>query len=186
MSSNTAGRTTPKGGRSTNGRPATFDHLRAKEPLERTVTVVCSAQAAQAWEDASQAVETARLSGATVSTELVEAAERARVGVEEASVTLRFRSIGRKAYDALVEAHPISDETKAKAESDGQPVPPYEPDTFAPALVAASCVEPEMTLDQVLEIWDAWNLAELLDLWAAALEVNTQRRVVSLGKAGYG
>jgi hypothetical protein len=40
-----------------------------------------------------------------------------------------------------------------------------------------------MTVEQVRELWDEWNVAEILPCWQAALEVNTQRRVVDLGKA---
>lgn len=124
-------------------RPATFDHLKKKLPMERTVTISLS---------------------------------------DDESVTLRFRSIGRRNYDALIGAHPATEQQKADAKATGAGEPPYDADTFAPALVAASCIEPVMTLDQVRELWDEWNTAEVLDLWVAALEVNTQRRVVDLGK----
>lgn len=195
MAARSTGRVTPKGGPAPNGhRPATFDHLKAKAPLERTVSVVLSDEAVRAWEVASSAYEGARLAGRVtpeleagrVTPELEAARDEARAAVEAATVTLRFRSIGRRRYDSLVEDHPVSDEGRQRAQDQGAPAPPYDVETFAPALIAASCVDPVLTVEQVGEIWDEWNTAELMELWAAALEVCTQRRVVDLGKAGYG
>lgn len=186
MAARSTGRVTPKGGPAPNGhRPATFDHLKAKAPLERTVSVVLSDEAVRAWEVASSAYEGARLAG-RVTAELEATRDEARAAVEAATVTLRFRSIGRRRYDSLVEDHPVSDEGRQRAQDQGAPAPPYDVETFAPALIAASCVDPVLTVEQVGEIWDEWNTAELMELWAAALEVCTQRRVVDLGKAGYG
>lgn len=162
-------------------RPATFDHLKKKQPMERTVSVVLSDDAATAWQDASAAVERARLTGKPTD-DLEAAAAEARAALEAETVTLRFRSIGRKAYDALLRQHPPTEEQKAEATKEGTPEPPYDIDSFAPALVAASCIEPMMTPEQVRELWDEWNTAEILPCWMAALEVNTQRRVVDLGK----
>lgn len=186
MATRPSGRVTPKGGPAPNGRrPVTFDHLKAKDPLERTVTIVLSHQASRAWEEASAAYEAARLAN-RLTPDVEAEREAARHAVRDASVTLRFRSIGRRGYDTLVEDHQVSDEGRQRAQDEGKPVPPYEVDTFAPALVAASCVEPLMSVEEVLELWETWNTAELMELWVAALEVNTQRRVVDLGKAGCG
>lgn len=162
-------------------RPATFDHLKKKQPLERTVTVVLSDEAARAYAEAAEALERARLTG-KATPELEQATATARAALEAETVTLRFRSIGRKAYDALVRDCPPTDEDKAEAKEKGEPEPLYDVGTFAPALIAASCVEPTLTAEQVTELWDEWNTAEIMPCWMAALEVNTQRRVVDLGK----
>ncbi len=116
-------------------RPATFDHLKKKQPLERVVKV--------ALDDAS-------------------------------TVVLRFRAVGHKRYKALLDAHPPTDEQKQDENH-----PPYNSETFPIALIAASCVEPRMTEEQVQELDDEWNTSELVPLWLAAIEVNTQRREVS-------
>lgn len=162
-------------------RPATFDHLKKKQPLERTVSIVLSDDAARSYEAASEALERARLLGQPTH-EHEESLAKARAALEAETVTMRFRSIGRKVYDALLLMHPATDEQKAEAAKDGTPELPYDIDTFAPALVAASCVEPRLSIEQVRELWDEWNSAEVAPCWVAAMEVNTQRRVVDLGK----
>lgn len=88
-------------------------------------------------------------------------------GVEE--ITLIFQSIGNKAYDDLVSKYPPS----PKQVKDGLS---YDLDKFAPALVAQSCVDPELTLEDAKEIFesDSWNRGELMMLFYAAIEVNTR------------
>lgn len=162
-------------------RPATFDHLKKKQPMERTVSVVLSDDAARDFDAAAAALASARLTGQPTA-EQEEAVAKARAALEAETATLRFRSIGRKAYDALLREHPATDEQKEEAKAVGSPEPPYNIETFAAALIAASCVDPQMTEAQVRELWDEWNTAEIVPCWMAALEVNTQRRVVDLGK----
>jgi hypothetical protein len=52
----------------------------------------------------------------------------------------------------------------------------YNPDKFGPAIVAATCIEPEMTVEDAKEIWksDDWNRGERMQLLMAAIEVCTQ------------
>lgn len=163
-------------------RPATFDHLKRKPPLERVVHVVLSDEAFRAHDEAANTLEQARLVGKPTAG-LEEAVAKALAALEAETVTLRFRSIGRKAYDALLRQHPPTDEQKAEAQKEGTPEPPYDIDNFSVALVAASCVDPVLTVEQVRELTDEWNTAEFVPCWMAALEVNTQRRVADLGKA---
>lgn len=162
-------------------RPATFDHLKKKQPLELTIGIVLDNEAAEAHEAAAMALETARLTGKPTAA-LEEAERKARAALDAETVTMRFRSIGRKAYDALLLAHPPTEADKAEAKEAGTEPPPWDIGTFAPALVAASCVEPRMSEAEVHELWDAWNAAESAQCWIAALYVNTQRRVAELGK----
>lgn len=110
-----------------------------------------------------------------------EALSAAEEGVRKASTTIVFRSIGRKAYEALVDSHPPTDEQNALhvKENDGQPAP-YNGDTFPPALISASAVSPLIPLEDALQMWDEWNSNELVDLFTSALIVNTARRM-SLG-----
>ena len=172
-------------------KPATFDHLKKKQPLQRTVTIPLEQDTLDAYDAAESALERARLLGEPTD-ELESALAVAKEAVLETSVKMTFRSIGRKAYDALLDEHPptaeqIKEFREENADKDGNPAtkgqPPYNIETFAPALIQASCVEPAMTLEQVNELFDEWNSTELSELWGAAYEVNTQRRVVSLGNA---
>lgn len=170
-------------------KPVTFDHLKKKAPVERRVRIPLSQDAVDTFDAATEAYERAKILGEPTEA-LAEALAVARTAVEESSVVMLFRCIGRKAYDDLLEAHPPTDDQVKEFQDDnpnrdGTPNtrgrPPYNIETFPAALVAASCVEPEMTYEQVCEIFDEWNSTEVSELWVAALEVNTQRRVVQLG-----
>lgn len=88
---------------------------------------------------------------------------------ESQEVTLVFQSIGSKQYDSLMAKYPPN----KKQQDEGLQ---YDIDKFAPALIAACCVEPEMTLDDAKEIWesDVWNRGELFSLFLTAVAVNTQ------------
>ncbi|HYH51624.1 MAG TPA: hypothetical protein VEG38_18940 [Acidimicrobiia bacterium] len=188
----------------------TFDHLRKKQPLERIVRIALNDEVATAYHEASEAAGKAELALKAVEAqaqrrngsagpdteravaaaraefeEFKAAAEKAHKALAAETVEVRFRALGRKAYDELVRAHPPKDvageDGKVKKSTD-----PYEYETFAPALVAACCVEPEMTVEQVQTLFEEWNAAEVMELWVAALSVNTQRRVVEFGNFSNG
>lgn len=107
--------------------------------------------------------------------------------VEEQTVEFVFRSIGRARFDEVMESCPPTDKQLNDAKKKGEDVPLWNGDTFPPALVAACIVEPELTEDEVFEIWEDedWNHAEVLSLFMAALEVNQSRNIANLGK-GFG
>lgn len=110
-----------------------------------------------------------------------EALSAAREALVEQSVDLWFRSIGRKAYDALIDEHQPTDEHNAEhLVQTGAPAP-YNLDTFPKALVGASCENLNELDEDLDEIWDAWNANELTEMFTAALMVNTFRRTVQLG-----
>lgn len=173
------------------GRPPTFDHLRKKKPMERVVRVPLDGDAVDAFQEAQLALgraemvktadplQAAKLAADTA--ELRAALDAARGSLEATMVSMRFRSIGRKRYDKLVTEHPATDEQKAE-----QPDAAWNLDTFPPALLSASCIEPPMTVEEATELFETWNVAEFMEIWTAALAVNTQRRVVELGKGSSG
>lgn len=176
-------------------RPPTFDHLKKKKPVEVTVVVHHDDALVKAYESAQQALGEAEFTAGADGDEtasrldrLREAAESAREALEDETTWLTFRSIGRRAYDALIEAHPPTKEQLEKAEKENLPRPQYDEDSFAIAVVAASCVDPStgeqfMTEEQVAELFDDWNTAEVVALYTAALQCNSVRRVTDLGKA---
>lgn len=108
------------------------------------------------------------------------AAEQA---VKDTSRGFTFRAIGRAAYQALLEAHPAHDEDHEDVRSQGiGQKAAYHAETFAPALVQASAVDPPLADEDVAAIFsgDSWNHSEVAQLFMAALEVNTQRRVIEI------
>lgn len=105
---------------------------------------------------------------------------------EDAVVAFTFRSIGRAAFSALVDAHQPTAAQRAKVKTLGlgNGGMLWNPDTFPAALIAACLEEPKLTEEQALALWsdDSWNAAELQELLEAAVEVNETRRMAELGK----
>lgn len=83
-------------------------------------------------------------------------------------VTLTFQGISATAYDELISKHPPRPKDKKQGFA-------YNPDSFGPALIAATCVEPTMEHADAKEIWesDDWNRGERMMLLMAAIEVCT-------------
>ena len=99
----------------------------------------------------------------------------------DTEITFTFKSLGRIVYDELVERpeHQPSDEQKKEGAT-------FNPDTFPAALVAAACVDPEISPEEATEIFDdsEWNGAELQKLFFGALKVNTETGDIPLSKGG--
>lgn len=154
-------------------RPATLDHLLKKDAVEQRVTIVTSAEAQERLESALAALDISDEASLPAARDELEAA---RSAVDEATVTVRLRSMGRLAYERLLDAHPAPPEQIAAAKAKGETPMPYNADTFPPALIAASMVEPELSEADARQLWDEWNGGEASELFMAALTVNTSRR----------
>lgn len=98
---------------------------------------------------------------------------------EKSIVVFTFKSIGRLNYDELVSEHPPSKDQK----KDGAD---FNAETFPPALLAAACSDPEISLEEAVDMFDDpdWNNAELRALFFGALEVNTETGEIPLSKSG--
>lgn len=88
---------------------------------------------------------------------------------EEQELTLTVRAIGQRDYDALLALHPPTKAQKADGDS-------YNIETFCPALLARSLVDPVITDEEAIEIWtsDAWSRGELTALFFACVDVNNK------------
>jgi hypothetical protein len=88
---------------------------------------------------------------------------------DKTEVTLKYRAIGAKEYDKLVAKHPPKTEQRAEGAS-------FNMDTFAPALIAACCVEPEMSREDAQALWDSedWSRGDLMVLFRNAVELNNR------------
>lgn len=110
-------------------------------------------------------------------------------------VVFKLRTVGRTGWEKILDDHPATDEQQAAHKQmqieDG--VSPllasslrWNTDTFPPALIAASCVEPAMTVQQAQAMWDDpdWDAPALADLFNGALSVNDPQTIrrASLGK----
>lgn len=92
-----------------------------------------------------------------------------RNGDDHDEVTMKFQAIGAHAYDKLVAKHPPKPEQRVEGHS-------YNMDTFAPALISACSLEPELTPGDALEIWesDDWSRGDLMVLFRNAIELNNR------------
>jgi hypothetical protein len=88
-------------------------------------------------------------------------------GINE--VTLKYQAIGMRAYDRLVSKHPPKAEQRAEGSS-------FDIDTFAPALIAACSVDPEITPTQAKQLWESedWSRGDVMVLFRNAVELNNR------------
>lgn len=185
----------------TTNRPLAFDHLPKKQGRRQPVDVVFDQDAVETYNElmdrlslaktqldiAARGTDETRVANLRDEVESLTAeaeAEAARLMAEGAVVRFMFRSIGARAYDDLINDHPPTAEQIEAARSKGDPRPHWNEDTFAKALIAASCESPEMTVDQVSELFKSpdWNDAELSQLIGTAMLVNLRATNVDLGK----
>lgn len=78
------------------------------------------------------------------------------VQVNGQEVAITFTAISSHDLDKLQSKYPPTSEQRVRGLQ-------FNPETFAPALVAACAKDPEMTLEDAKEIWtsDAWSTGEL-------------------------
>lgn len=143
--------------------------LMAKKPVRRRVIVVLDEEAEVAVEEARQRLRQAEdgqgdVAGAQV---YLAAAEEHLASV---TVEFLFRALGRAQYRALVAAHPPTDGQRLMARARGE-LCEFNRDTFPPALLAAVCEEPPLTVDEARQLLDDWTTGEAALIWNTALEV---------------
>lgn len=89
--------------------------------------------------------------------------------IADAVVEFRFKAIGHRAWADLMRLHPP---TKQQLAVDRKL--DHNPDTFPYEAIAASCVSPSMTADQVreLERSEAVDVQSWMELWSACIRAN--------------
>lgn len=92
--------------------------------------------------------------------------EEIKEQINESVIQFTFEDIGRSRFEALVESHPPTDEQKREHENLS-----WNPDTIAPALISATCVEPEMSLEKAEQLCRDWSTGDVQMLFNAALQV---------------
>lgn len=87
----------------------------------------------------------------------------------QVQLVLRFRALSAKAFDDLQAKYPPTTRQK----QDGLP---YNPDTFGPALVAAVCIEPVLTVEDVKALMEdeSWSVGEIATLVNSAFMLCNQ------------
>jgi hypothetical protein len=182
----------------------TYDHLAKKKPMEIHDWIPLDDGAIDSYNEAHRELQNAELVGEEKRLATARAAhEKAESQLRANSIEVVFRSIGRPRYEELQRAHPPTEaQIEEHKEQYGVPAE-YNAETFAPALIAASCVQPEMDTDQVRRLIGAvcskgpghddsnckeckgkggygWNAGEYAHLFQLAIRANTTRRVANL------
>lgn len=87
-------------------------------------------------------------------------------GGKTEEMSFLFRSIGAQEWDRLVSKFPPTAEQRANGES-------FNMHTFAPALLAATCAEPQLGEEDWKEIWNSpdWNRGEVVQFYVTAVEL---------------
>lgn len=143
--------------------------LAQAKPRERTV-MVCTrgdlageaARLAAEVARASEDWEPADLTDVHPGRELAAQLKAVREQVRQAEVPFLLRYIGDKAYSDLLAAHPS---TKPDEEL-------FDSVTFPRALIAASCVDPVMTEDEVIQLFEVINEGQIKALFDGAWDVH--------------
>jgi len=92
--------------------------------------------------------------------------------VREAEEPFVLRYIGDRAYSDLMAAHPSQDANEG-----------FDSEAFPRALVAASCVQPVMTEEQVAALFEVINEGEIKKLFDAAWDVHNSSDVIPFSLA---
>lgn len=105
-------------------------------------------------------------------TRLAQEVQRLEEACEAASVTFRFRGLSRREHSDLVAAHPPTEEQQQELAEVGLAATANS-ETFPPALVAASCIEPPgVTLEAATKAFQEWPGGAWSVLWRACLTAN--------------
>lgn len=161
--------------------PATsYARLAAKERIELREIVPLTTEAAQVYEKAKSELANAELVGdldriAAAQAEL----EQVKDLVSDDLAELVFHALPGSEYKQLVREHPPTAEDNAEhKKAHGMPAE-FDAETFAPALISASCVEPKMTVAEVAGLpKQGWSNAEYVRLFQLALMVNQSVRSI--------
>lgn len=95
--------------------------------------------------------------------------------MDAATMEFKFKALPRSAWRKLVSEHPPSRELQKK-----NPRAEFAPETFIPAALAASCIDPAMTVEEAEELVGADDREGLLseaqfnDVWICCYSVNVR------------
>lgn len=112
-----------------------------------------------------------------LTTELAQLLEE---GQEDGKVVeFKFRALGGDEYQAVINAHQPTKEQRAEATKVGMFVQ-WNEKTFKPALVAAALVEPQLSADEMAELWKdpSWTEADRQLLFEGAQTASLRRMTI--------
>lgn len=170
-----------------------LDRLRSKKKASLTIHVNLDPETSLLVDQIERKLAHARDHRPTEVEALEAQLAEAKAAEAESTEAIRLEALGRKAMRKLEEEHPPEEQHIAEwQQAHGTPseddpekiipaktVPPFNPDTFPDALIAASMgVEDVATLSALL---DDWNESEYTQLFMGAQLVNN-KTTISWGK----
>jgi hypothetical protein len=99
---------------------------------------------------------------------IAEKIEAARKRLKASEAEFRFRALPDKEWSDMLAAHPPRDAEKEM----------FNPETFPRALIAACCVDPVMTPEQVDRLFGVLNQAQRNQVFDTAYEVNMEASTI--------
>jgi len=161
--------------------PLSFDELReARKARTRTVEVPLDEDILQDIDELERALPLQRHLDETTNepdraARMERQLEELKVQAQSAAEDFTFQELPRPTYRSLMAEHPSDDENLR-----------WDEDTFAPALLAATCVSHEFTVEQWKTLWDEWPSWVVYPMFAAAFEVCEQPSRVPFGSGSTG
>jgi hypothetical protein len=161
----------------------------ASVPIARDPDVIEAHARARAAADVARAVvdENPTPTARAALAEAEEALEEAEEAAEAVTQVFIFKGLPDHEWDTLLDDHAPTKDQVTQAKKRGVDPPKWNEDTFPQALVAACSFDPELTVEDVEQLFKAeqMNGAETGALFYAAFDASRSRRVPQLGK-GFG
>jgi hypothetical protein len=169
------------------------DILAARKPRTRRVRFLFDGDLADEIERTRSAVRRAVAEGSALQSADVREhqtkLEELEAAAEAATVEFVFHAIARSKLDALTAAHPPTDEQWARYRErvKANPLlspPEFDPEAFAPSLIAAACFEPKMSEGEASDLWAGLSDGEAGRLFEAAWAVQKHGSDRPLSQSG--
>ena len=163
------------------------DILAAKKPNTRTIDIILDSDLAGEIQLKTAELGQAKNKRTSLADNINPLEQELDALYEKAAdiaVTFTFQDIGRKAFDEMVYAHQPTAEQKKHVADMGGGILEYNTDTFPPALMAASAIEPEMTTEEAEAILYTWGSGDAEIQFTTALLVCKERTSIPLSRDG--
>lgn len=147
-----------------------FEDIKAKaKPREARARIILDGEllAEHAALDARLQIGNDSLGSPAELRDVAERIQQVERDVEASEDEFVFRSVGFTAWLELMAEHPPT-----PADRKADPRADHNVRTFPPSAIAASCIEPELTVDDAKWLMDNAPLSEWRKLWDACLTVN--------------
>ena len=178
----------------TSDKPSTAEILRLKKPNERSCEILLDPELGRKIrekENELEKVEARKRRSRDLATPGPEGIQAELDALYEeaadAYVTFTFRDIGKKKYDALIMAHPPSeDDIKQWEMGGGQGKLAYSITTFPAALISVTSTEPKITPEEATSIWEEWGAGDIETLFITAMAACMEKTSIPLSRRGSG